>query len=186
MEIAVGILVISDRVFRGEAIDESGPALIQYLHANSHLCKFNNQEPNWKIETKIVPDEVSDISKQLLQWCDEKNFHLILTTGGTGFAPRDVTPEATKSVLEKEATGLQIAMLNASLRITPHAMLSRAVAGIRKNSIIINLPGSPKGAVENLDAIFSALPHAISLVNQFPQHSHPSSHRHPQEIANKS
>jgi len=100
----------------------------------------------------------------LRRWADELGLDLLLTTGGTGFAPRDVTPEATRDVIEREAPGLAEAMRAASLRITPHAMLSRAVAGIRGGTLIVNLPGSPKAVRENLETVLSALPHAIELL----------------------
>ena len=112
----------------------------------------------------IVPDEQLVIAGTLLTWADEVGLDLILTTGGTGFAPRDVTPEATRDVIEREAPGLAEAMRATSLMITPHAMLSRAVAGIRGKTLIVNLPGSPKAVRENLDTILPALPHAIELL----------------------
>jgi len=100
----------------------------------------------------------------LIRWCDSENIDIILTTGGTGFAPRDVTPEATRAVIERLAPGLTEAMLIESLKITPHAMLSRAVAGIRGTTLIINLPGSPKAAIENFQIVLPVLPHAIDLI----------------------
>jgi molybdenum cofactor synthesis domain-containing protein len=111
-----------------------------------------------------VPDEREIIAGTLLTWADEEELDLVLTTGGTGFAPRDVTPEATRDVVEREAPGLAEAMRAASLRITPHAMLSRAVAGIRGRTLIVNLPGSPKAVRENLETILPALPHAVELM----------------------
>jgi molybdenum cofactor synthesis domain-containing protein len=115
-----------------------------------------------------VPDERDQIAATLRRWTDETRLDLILTTGGTGFAPRDVTPEATRDIIEREAPGLAEVMRADSLRITPHAMLSRAVAGIRGRTLIVNLPGSPKGAVENLATILPALPHAIELLREEP------------------
>jgi molybdopterin adenylyltransferase len=112
----------------------------------------------------IVPDERTIIAGTLLTWADEVGLDLVLTTGGTGFAPRDVTPEATRDVIEREASGLAEAMRAASLEITPHAMLSRAIAGIRGPTLIVNLPGSPKAVRENLATILPALPHAIELL----------------------
>jgi molybdopterin adenylyltransferase len=112
----------------------------------------------------IVPDEQLVIAGTLLTWSDEVGLDLVLTTGGTGFAPRDVTPEATRDVIEREAPGLAEAMRAASLAVTPHAMLSRAVAGIRGHTLIVNLPGSPKAVCENLKTILPALPHAIELL----------------------
>ena len=102
----------------------------------------------------------------LLRWADELGLDLVLTTGGTGFAPRDITPEATRAVIQREAPGLAEAMRAASLLMTPHAMLSRAVAGMRGRTLIVNLPGSPKGAVENLATILPVLPHAIELLQE--------------------
>jgi molybdenum cofactor synthesis domain-containing protein len=116
----------------------------------------------------ILPDEESEIRTMLIEWADGAEMDVILTTGGSGFAPRDITPEATRAVIEREAPGLAEAMRSASLKITPHAMLSRSVAGIRKQTLIINLPGSPKGAVENLQVILPVLPHAIQLLREDP------------------
>jgi molybdopterin adenylyltransferase len=111
----------------------------------------------------ILPDDESAIRETLIEWSDSAEMDIILTTGGTGFSPRDVTPEATRAVIEREAPGLAEAMRAASLKITPHAMLSRIVTGIRKRTLIINLPGSPKGAVENLRVAMPVLSHAIQL-----------------------
>ncbi|AWP20285.1 putative gephyrin [Scophthalmus maximus] len=113
---------------------------------------------------KIVPDEIDEIKETLVDWCDEKELNLILTTGGTGFAPRDVTPEATKEVIEREAPGMSLAMLMGSLNVTPLGMLSRPVCGIRGKTLIINLPGSKKGSQECFQFILPALPHAIDLL----------------------
>ena len=119
-------------------------------------------------QATIVPDEVTLIKSTLVEWVDQYHLDLILTTGGTGFAPRDVTPEATRLVIQKEAPGLVFAMLRDSLAITPHAMLSRMVAGIRGQTLIVNLPGSPKAARENLASILPALPHALQLLRDDP------------------
>ncbi len=113
-----------------------------------------------------------EIKRALQKWCDDAKLDLILTTGGTGFAPRDVTPEATRAVLEKEAPGLVQAMIAASLLKTPHAMLTRMAAGIRGHTLIVNLPGSPKAACENLSTILPALPHAIELLHGTPGEHH--------------
>lgn len=155
----LGILTISDRGARGDYEDRSGPLIHQIFAARI---------PSWPITHQaIVPDEFDVIRQTLQQWCDE-GVHLILTTGGTGFAPRDVTPEATKAVLERETPGITEALRAASLKITQHAMLSRAVAGIRGQTLIINLPGNPKAVRENLDVLLPILPHALALLTGLP------------------
>ena len=159
----VGILTISDRAARGEYADLSGPALREIVK------KYFDEEVELDA---IVPDEARKISATLRKWCDRDKLDLILTTGGTGFAPRDHTPEATRAVLEREAPGLIFAMLQDSLKKTPHAMLTRMVAGIRGKTLIVNLPGSPDAASQNLQVIISTLPHAIELLQGNPSHSH--------------
>jgi molybdenum cofactor synthesis domain-containing protein len=116
----------------------------------------------------LLPDDESSIRETLATWSDSGDLDVILTTGGTGFSPRDVTPEATRAVLDREAPGLAEAMRAASLRITPHAMLSRIVTGIRGKTLIVNLPGSPKGAVENLQVLIPVLSHAVQLLHEDP------------------
>jgi molybdenum cofactor synthesis domain-containing protein len=120
------------------------------------------------VRQALLPDEESAIRANLTAWADSREMDVILTTGGTGFSPRDVTPEATRAVIKREAPGLAEAMRAASLRITPHAMLSRIVTGIRGKTLIVNLPGSPKGAIENLQVILPVLPHAIQLLDEDP------------------
>lgn len=159
-KITCAILTISDRCAAGEAEDRSGPRLHSEIVAG-----LNGAEV---VATAIVPDEPLVIRATLLRWVDEENIALILTTGGTGFAPRDQTPEAVRPLLDREAPGLVVAMLMASLAVTPHAMLSRPVAGIRRHSLLITLPGSPKGASENLQTLLPALPHALELLRDTP------------------
>jgi molybdenum cofactor synthesis domain-containing protein len=118
--------------------------------------------------TEVVSDDRTEIEAMLIEWCASDAIDVILTTGGTGFAPRDQAPEATRAVLERPASGLAEAMRAASMKITPHAMLSRAEAGIRGRTLIVNLPGSPKAALENLQVVSPALPHAVSLLREDP------------------
>ncbi len=158
MKIRFGILTLSDRSSRGERPDSSGPALVHVIQAEGWLV----------IKQALLPDEESAIREMLSSWADSDEMDVILTTGGSGFSPRDVTPEATRAVIEREASGLAEAMRAASLKVTPHAMLSRVVAGMRKKTIIINLPGSPKGAVENLQVVIPVLPHAVQLLHEDP------------------
>jgi molybdopterin adenylyltransferase len=153
-----GILTLSDRSSRGERADSSGPALANLIQAEG-----------WSVvKQSLLPDDKSAIREILISWADSRELDVILTTGGTGFSPRDVTPEATRAVIEREAPGLAEAMRAASLKVTPHAMLSRIVTGIRGKTLIINLPGSPKGAVENLQVILPVLPHAVQLLREDP------------------
>ena len=154
----VAILTVSDRSYRGERPDRSGPALAEQVRMRG-----------WQVAyTAILPDDLGRVRDTLAAWADSGNYDLILTTGGTGLSPRDVTPEATKAVIEREAPGLAEAMRAASMRVTPHAMLSRAVAGVRGRTLIINLPGSPQAAVENLEVVAPILPHAVQLLRESP------------------
>lgn len=158
MTIRFGILTLSDRSSRGERDDSSGPALAGLIQAEG-----------WSIaKQSLLPDDESAIRQILIEWADSDELDIILTTGGTGFSPRDVTPEATRAVLDRQAPGLAEAMRAGSLKITPHAMLSRIVTGIRKKTLILNLPGSPKGAVENLQVVLPVLPHAVQLLREDP------------------
>ena len=155
----IGILTISDRSSRGERDDLSGPALENAVIQNG-----------WEIAKKnIVPDEKEDIQAELKGWVSNAKVDVILTTGGTGFAPRDVTPEATIEIIERETPGLVEVMRAESYKITKNAILSRAVAGIRGRTLIINLPGSPKGAVENFEVISNVLEHAVHLLKEDPK-----------------
>ena len=158
MTIRFGILTLSDRSAIGERADASGPALADII-----------RDQGWSVTKQaILPDDESAIRAALIEWADSGAVDVILTSGGTGFAPRDITPEATRAIIEREAPGLAETMRAESLKKTPHAMLSRAVAGIRKRTLIINLPGSPKGAVENLQTILPVLPHAVQLLTDDP------------------
>lgn len=158
MMVQFGILTLSDRSARGERADASGPALADLIRAEG-----------WSVVKQgVLPDELAAIRDLLISWADSGELDVILTTGGTGFALRDVTPEATREVIDREAPGLAEAMRAASLKITPHAMLSRVVAGMRGKTLIINLPGSPKGAVENLQVVLPVLPHAVQLLREDP------------------
>ena len=163
MTLRFGILTVSDRSARGERPDFSGPALEELVTAQG-----------WQVKrTAILPDDLNDLRLTLSAWADEGGLDIILTTGGTGFAPRDVTPEATRLVIEREAPGLAEAMRFESLKSKTHAMLSRALAGIRGSVLIVNLPGSPKAAVENLQVIIPILLHAVELL-----HDHPEAEQH--------
>jgi len=154
----IGIVTISDRSSLGERADASGPALVKAV-----------TDLGWQVvNSTILPDDLGQITSKLVEWADSGDMDVILTTGGTGFGGRDVTPEATLAVIHRIAPGLPEAMRQASLRITPHAMLSRATAGIRARTLIINLPGSPKGAVENLAVVVPVLPHAVQLLSGDP------------------
>lgn len=153
-----GILTISDRSARGEREDRSGPAIV------AEILKHG-----WQISlTDIVPDVLQTIQDRLTAWSDQGLVDIILTSGGTGFAPHDITPEATLGIVDRQAPGLAEAMRAESVKVTPHAMLSRGTAGIRGRTMIINLPGSPKAAVENLATITPVLEHAVDLLRESP------------------
>jgi molybdenum cofactor synthesis domain-containing protein len=149
--IRAAILTVSDRGFKGERADLSGPALAQWLAERSVEV----------VSSKLVPDATEGISAQLKEWADSGCCDLILTTGGTGVSPRDRTPEATRRILDLEIPGIGEAMRAASFGKTPFAVLSRAAAGARGRTLIVNLPGSPQGAVENLAVVWPAIPHAV-------------------------
>ncbi len=153
--IRVGILTISDRAAQGIYPDESGAILQQRIA----------EQMGWTIaQYAVVPDEVETIQRTLRVWCDEEGLDLILTTGGTGLGPRDLTPEATRPLLEREAPGIAEALRLHSLQQTPFAMLSRGVAGVRRRTLIINLPGSPRAVREAMDLLGRVLPHAIAVL----------------------
>lgn len=158
MTLRFGIITLSDRSSRGEREDLSGPALASFLQAEN--CSVLKQ--------LLLPDDESALRKTLTEWADSNELDVILTTGSTGFAPRDIAPEVTKAIIQKEAPGLAELMRAESLKKTKHAALSRAISGIRQRTIIINLPGSPKGAVENLGFVFPVLQHAVQLLNDDP------------------
>jgi len=147
------VITVSDKGAVGLREDKSGPALVEALQGHAQV-----------VETVLIPDERAQIETELVRLADSGKVDLIFTTGGTGFAPRDVTPEATANVIERLAPGITEAMRAESTKITPHAQLSRAIAGIRGRTLIINLPGSPKAAVENLQVFLPALPHAVETL----------------------
>ena len=153
------ILTLSDRCSTGERADGSGPALKGWLELQGVTVTC----------TEVIPDEAQLISDKLVQWADSGNFDVILTTGGTGVSPRDVTPEATERVVDRLLPGFGEVMRRESLKKTAHAIISRAVAGIRKNTLIINLPGSPKGATENISFVWPAVPHAVAKIQGDPE-----------------
>ena len=152
--ITVGILTMSDKGSKGGREDLSG----------KEIERMVKDLPAEVKSYEIIPDEVSIITRKLIEYADEKKLDLIVTTGGTGVSPRDVTPEATKAVIERELPGMAEAMRFESLKKTPNAMISRAVCGIRKQSLIINLPGSPKAVRENLAILLPAINHAIEKI----------------------
>ena len=152
------VLTVSDRSFRGERPAAGGPLVVEILKNAGYAVT----------ETAIVTDEKGRIEAALRQWCDREPVDLIVTTGGTGFAPRDVTPEATLAVCDRLTPGIPEAMRYASMQVTNRAMLSRAAAGIRKGTLIVNLPGSPKAARENLEAVLPALAHGLEMLSGRP------------------
>lgn len=152
------VLTVSDRSAQGKRPDTAGPLVADILRAAGYAVR----------ETGIVPDEQPQIEAALRTLSDDRPVDLLVTTGGTGFAPRDVTPEATLAVCQRMAPGIPEAMRYASLQITPRAMLSRAQAGIRGRTLIVNLPGSPKAAKENLEAVLPALAHGLQMLSGAP------------------
>lgn len=152
--IKTAIITVSDKGSRGEREDGTGEALKNILDPNYYSIDYY----------KIIPDELDKIVEELVYLSDDLKVNLVLTNGGTGFSKRDVTPEATMKVIKKYVPGIGEVMRSESLKVTSKAMLSRAIAGIRNDTLIINLPGSPKGAVENLQAVLPALPHGIDIL----------------------
>lgn len=151
----IKILTLSDKGSAGERADAAGPAITEWLAARGYSVR----------ESGLLPDDMQLIMERLVTWADRDRTDLILTTGGTGVSPRDLTPDATIRVLERTLPGFGEVMRAASLKKTPNAIISRAVAGIRGNCLIINLPGSPKGAVECLEAVWDAVPHAVAKIH---------------------
>lgn len=147
----IGVLTLSDKGAQGQRVDESGPVVREVLAAVGQVT-----------HAAILSDDIKAIAEILVAWSDRERLSLIVTTGGTGLTPRDVTPQATLQVIDYEIPGMAEVMRMQSLRKTPHAMLSRAVVGVRRQTMIVNLPGSPKAARENLAAILPALPHALA------------------------
>jgi molybdopterin adenylyltransferase len=155
MQMRVGILVVSDRGARGERADRSGPAATEVLsQLNIDVSKY-----------EVVPDEADIISNKLKEWCDNGGVDVILTSGGTGLAPRDVTPEATLKVLDRTIPGLTEAIRFETMKTKPEAILSRAIAGSRGKCLIINMPGSPRAVKECLEVILPVLPHALEILS---------------------
>jgi molybdenum cofactor synthesis domain-containing protein len=153
-----GVITISDRGYRGEREDTSGKVIQGMVRSMGAEIEFST----------VVPDEQDKIKEALIQGADEMDLDLIVTTGGTGVSPRDVTPEATREVIEQEIPGFAEAMRMEGLKKTPHAMISRAVCGIRGHTLIVNLPGSPKAVQEGLEVILPAIPHVISKIQGDP------------------
>jgi len=169
--IRVGIMTCSDRGARGERADVSGPTLHNLVvdHLSGQVVQY-----------RVVPDERTPIEAILKEWADEHKLDLILTTGGTGLSPRDVTPDATRAICDREVPAIAQAMFLESLRITPYAMLTRATAGIRRRTLIVNLPGNPRAVQENFGAIAEVLPHAIDIIRGVDTHAAHAGHRQEQ------
>lgn len=152
--ITVAILTVSDRCSQGKVVDQSGPRLCEVI-----------SEQGWTVEEmEIVPDEKAEIQETLLGWCDKRSLALVLTTGGTGLSPRDVTPQATREILDKEVPGLAEFMRQKGRELNPFSPLSQAIVGIRSQTLIVNLPGSPSGAEESLRIILGLIPHALEMM----------------------
>ncbi|HJS29497.1 MAG TPA: MogA/MoaB family molybdenum cofactor biosynthesis protein [Anaerolineales bacterium] len=158
MDFRVGILTVSDRTYAGIYPDAAGPQLEAHIAASGGLVE----------KRAVVPDDAKEISRTLRDWADMDRLDLILTTGGTGLGHRDVTPEATLEIIDRLVPGIPEEIRRRSLEVTQHAMISRSVAGVRGSTLIINLPGSPKGAIESLEVVLPVLPHAIKLLRHDP------------------
>ncbi len=154
MRYTAAVITVSDKASRGERVDTSGPAVQKILEDAGFEVLY----------TSVVPDEKEQIQAELIRCADEKKIHLVMTTGGTGFSQRDITPEATLAVIEREARGIPEAMRWASLQITPRGCLSRSAAGIRGTTLIVNLPGSERAARENLLAVIDAIGHGMEML----------------------
>ena len=154
MEYTAAVITISDKGARGERVDTSGPSLVRMLEAEGYQV----------VHTAMLPDERERIQRELIRCADEQEIALVLTTGGTGFSPRDVTPEATLAVIERATPGIPEAMRAESMRITPRGCLSREAAGIRGRTLIVNLPGSEKASRENLNAVLGSIGHGLDML----------------------
>ncbi len=154
MAYTAAVITVSDKGSRGERVDTSGPAVAAILKENGYDVQY----------TSIIPDEKAEIENELIACCDERKITLIVTTGGTGFSPRDITPEATLAVVERETRGIPEAMRAASMQVTPRGCLSRSAAGIRGRSLIVNLPGSEKAAKENILSVIGAIGHGLDML----------------------
>ena len=168
MQLDAAVITVSDKGSRGERVDTSGPALCVLL-----------EDAGWRVSyTALVPDEAADIQRELLWASDEKKVCLALTTGGTGFSKRDITPEATRAVIERETPGIPEAMRLESMKATKRGMLSRACAGIRGDTLIINLPGSEKAATECLKSVLPTLLHGVEILRGLKHDCGGEHHRH--------
>jgi len=157
IEVRIGLVTVSDRASRGDYVDRGGPAMLEHLQLRI--------SPSWSPIVRVIPDERSLIESTLIELCDAERCCLIVTTGGTGPSLRDVTPEATEAVVDKLLPGFGELMRQVSLRVVPTAILSRQTAGIRGNSLIVNLPGKPSAIAECLDAVLPAIPYCIDLID---------------------
>jgi molybdenum cofactor synthesis domain-containing protein len=166
MLIRAAVITVSDSTFAGTRVDKSGPAVAARLREVKFLVALPS----------VVPDERSHIRDEIIRLADSGDIDVIFTTGGTGVAPRDVTPEATREAIDREIPGFAERMRAEGLRFTPKSLLSRAIAGNRKHVLIINLPGSPAGAVQSLDAIVELVPHAVQLLHGQTAHAEPDVH----------